>query len=168
MRRVALIIGVGALAALAIVIGACSNPKSETAPTTAAETHTITGTFKLQGSALADTEAADPNTPNENFTTDKDLGLSGNGCQGTNGHDDVAAGLQVNVANESGTTIATGSLEQGEVVKDQFWNNCVFPFTVSNVPTAKFYRIEAGRRGQVSYSYEQMQANSWRVSLSLG
>jgi hypothetical protein len=64
--------------------------------------------------------------------------------------------------------IANGSLDKGEVVKTKFWNNCEFPFTVSNVPTAKFYRVEVGRRGQVSYSYDQMRANGWKVSLSLG
>jgi hypothetical protein len=162
MRRI-LIAG-----ALALMLAACAgNTKSGTTPTTA-ETHTITGTFALQGSALADTEAEDSSTPNENFSTDKDPGLAGNGCQGTNGYDDVAGGLQVVVSDESGTVIANGSLDQGEVVKAEFWNNCEFPFIVSNVPTAKFYRIQFGGRGQVSYSYDQMRANGWKVRLSLG
>jgi hypothetical protein len=153
---------------LLLVLAACAgNAKSGTTPTTT-ETHTITGTFTLQGSALADTEVEDSDTPNENFSTDKDLGLAGSGCQGTNGYDDIAAGLQVIVSDESGTVIANGSLDQGQVVKAKFWNSCEFPFTVSNVPTAKFYRVEVGGRGQVSYSYDQMGANGWNVKLSLG
>jgi hypothetical protein len=162
MRRI-LIAG-----ALAVVLAACAgNAKSGTTPTTA-ETNTINGTFALQGSALTGTEVEDSDTPNENFSTDKELGLAGNGCQGTNGYDDIAVGLQVIVSDGSGTVIANSSLEQGQVVKDKFWNNCEFPFTVSNVPTAKFYKVQVGGRGQVSYSYDQMQANGWKVRLSLG
>jgi hypothetical protein len=158
-----------ALSVLVLALAACGGHKASRAatPTTVA-THMITGVFSLHGSAAADTEIEDQTAPNENFTTDKDLGLDGNGCLGRGGYSDVAAGLQVNVSDESGAIIATGALEQGEVVPDQFWNNCNFPFTVSSVPTAKFYRVEVGHRGQVTYSYDQMQAAGWRVALSLG
>jgi predicted small secreted protein len=162
MRRIAVV------AALSLALAACGGTTAGQGAGSPPSTHTITGTVSLQGSALAGTEAEDKTTPNENFTTDKDLGLSGNGCLGTGGYDDLQAGLQVTVSNESGTTIGTGTLDSGEVVRGQFWNTCVFPFTVANVPTAKFYRIEAGHRGQVSYSYDQMQASHWSVKLSLG
>jgi hypothetical protein len=36
------------------------------------------------------------------------------------------------------------------------------------VPVAKFYKVEVGRRGTISYSYEELKNNYWTVELTLG
>jgi len=138
------------IAALALTVGACSShPKSATATTR--ETHTITGTFTLGGSF-------DPDNPN--FDTVEGTPY----CWGTGGYDDISSGLQVNVSNESGTVIANGSLEDGKIHGD----DCEFRFVVNNVPVAKFYKIQVGHRGELSYSYAEMQAAGWTVGFTLG
>ena len=134
--------------ALALVCGACaSNTSKHTATSTTKETHAITGSFLLEG------------TEGEDFY---DLGNLG--CAGSDGYDDVETGLQVKVSNEAGTVIGNGSLDLGEVTDD----GCKFSFIVNNIPVAKFYKIEVGRRGELNYSYDEMKAAGWNVELSLG
>jgi hypothetical protein len=45
---------------------------------------------------------------------------------------------------------------------------CQFWFKVDNVPPATFYRVEVGRRGEISYSLGQLKQASWSVELPLG
>lgn len=87
-------------------------------------------------------------------------------CSGTGGYDDLRGGQQVVVADNSGATLATSNLEPG--VFDGL--QCVFDFTVDDVPTATFYRITLGRstRGEMQYSYDELAADSWSVHLTIG
>jgi hypothetical protein len=82
----------------------------------------------------------------------------------TTGYDDIRSGAPVTVSNENGTTIAVGTLGPGRVSKSL---RCVFIFSVS-VPKAKFYRFEVSHRGQVQKSFDEMKADGWIVSLTLG
>jgi hypothetical protein len=117
-----------------------------TPTTTTQERHVITGTFLLSG------------TEGDDFFAD------GGGCQGTSGYDDVEPGLQVTVSDQSGTVIGTGALDSGQVLEA----GCVFRFEVNNIPVASFYKVAVGRRGEISYSLDQMKQASWSVELSLG
>ena len=117
-----------------------------TPTTTTQERHVITGTFLLSG------------TEGEDFFSD------GGGCQGTSGYDDVEPGLQVTISDQSGTVIGTGALDSGQVLEA----GCVFRFEVNNIPVASFYKVAVGRRGEISYSLDQMKQASWSVELSLG
>lgn len=114
--------------------------------TTTQEQHVITGTFTLSG------------TQDEDFTT------TGSGCEGMNGYDDVEPGLQVTISDQSGTVIGNGTLDSGEAQE----GGCVFRFQVNKIPVANFYKVAVGRRGEISYSLEQMKQASWSVELSLG
>jgi hypothetical protein len=114
--------------------------------TTTQEPHVITGTFALSG------------TQDEDYTT------TDGGCAGMNGYDDVQAGLQVTVSDQSGTVIGNGALDSGEAQE----GGCVFRFEVNNIPVASFYKVAVGRRGEISYSLDQMKQASWSVDLSLG
>lgn len=140
-----------ALALLMLTLAACGGSSEPKAP----PTHTITGTFTL----LGQNEDAITNE----YIEGEFISVDG-GCAGTGGYDDIEAGLQVTVSNESGTVIGTGALGQGTEVDA----GCEFPFKVENVPVAKFYKVEVGRRGTVSYSHADMEAASWKVELSLG
>jgi hypothetical protein len=64
--------------------------------------------------------------------------------------------LWCQVLDETGTVLGTGYLEEGEVASD----GCRFRFTVDRVPVAKFYKVEVGRRGTISYSYEELNATT--------
>ena len=94
----------------------------------------------------------------------EDFFADGGGCQGTSGYDDVEPGLQVTVSDQSGTVIGNGALDTGEAQE----GGCVFRFEVNNIPVASFYKVAVGRRGEISYSLDQMKQASWSVELSLG
>jgi hypothetical protein len=135
-----LVLGLGVYAATSSV------GDKATPTTTTQERHVITGTFLLSGSE------------GEDFFAD------GSGCQGTSGYDDVEPGLQVTISDQSGTVIGNGALDSGEVQEA----GCMFRFEVNNIPVASFYKVAVGRRGEISYSIDQMKQMSWSVELSLG
>jgi hypothetical protein len=60
--------------------------------------------------------------------------------------------------------IGTGALDSGQVLEA----GCVFRFEVNSIPVANFYKVAVGRRGEISYSLDQMKQMSWSVELSLG
>jgi hypothetical protein len=86
---------------------------------------------------------------------DKDVGSD---CQGSAGYNDIGPGASVTVRNESGETIGTANLSNGDYVSGV---GCDYTFTVEDVPDAKFYRIEVSHRGEVEYSFRQMEATDW-------
>jgi hypothetical protein len=134
-----------------LALAACGGSSEPKAPTA----HTITGTFTLLGQ--------NEDSVSSDYVEGEFISVDG-GCAGTGRYDDIEAGLQVTVSNETGTVIGTGALGQGTEVDA----GCEFPFTVGNVPVAKFYKVEVGRRGTVNYSYADMEAASWKAELSLG
>lgn len=148
-ERPEILIPLGLVVFLALGFGvyAVTNSVGQKAtPTTMTqEQHVVTGTFLLSG------------TEGEDFFAD------GGGCQGTSGYDDVEPGLQVTISDQSGTVIGNGALDSGEVQEA----GCVFRFQV-NIPVASFYKVAVGRRGEISYSLDQMKQASWSVELSLG
>jgi hypothetical protein len=89
----------------------------------------------------------------------------GSDCQGSGGYSDIGPGTSVTVRNETGDTIGTGDLGEGDFAEGF---GCDYPFTVEDVPNAKFYRVEVSHRGEVEYSHAEMEANDWEVSVSLG
>lgn len=132
---------------LALALAACGGSGSK-APTT----KTINGTFTLARGL--DTGEYD----SDNFVE------YGGGCGGTGGYEDIDSGLQVRVSNEAGTVIGTGALGSSAVTP----NGCTFTFSVPNLPVAKFYKVEVGNRGELSYSYEEMEAAGWKAEFTLG
>lgn len=106
------------------------------------------------------------NTIDGTFTLADSSGFSntGTGCVGDGGYSDIRPGTAVTVRDGSGTILGTSSLGPGEELV--VW--CQFEFTVAGIPKADFYEIEVGRRGSLSYSYDEMARNDWNVSFSLG
>ncbi len=102
------------------------------------------------------------------LTSSSGISRSGGNCSGTGGYDDLTAGAAVTVKNESGTVIATGSLERGASDATYPTVVCHFSFTISNLPDAKFYSVEVTHRGALTYSQDQLNSNGWKVEASIG
>jgi len=102
------------------------------------------------------------------LTTGDGLTRSGNACSGSGGYADLTAGAPVTIKNESGAIIATGTLDAG--VSDSIYPTvvCHFTYTISNIPTAKFYMVEVSHRGALTYSQEQLDANGWKSDVTIG
>ncbi len=91
-------------------------------------------------------------------------------CEGREGYDDISVGAPVTVTNESGTTIATARLSQGEIVDTYRASviTCEWSFAIEDVPDAEFYDIEVSHRGTLTYSREEMEKMEWEVAFELG
>jgi len=90
-------------------------------------------------------------------------------CFAYGGYDDVRPGLQVVVADETGTTLAVGALEGGEVEgvlgSSLRQRRCRFPFFVNVDQPAKFYRLTIGTRGEHVLTPKEARE---RIELTLG
>lgn len=106
--------------------------------------NTITGTFTL---------------------TDPEVDYSSSSCSGTGGFSDISAGTGVVVKNEDGATIATADLAYDPDGSSA--SRCHYTFTVE-VPAAEFYAVSVGRRGELTYSKAEMEAQGWQVGFTLG
>lgn len=124
-----------------------------------AEEPTLTGTVTIAGSATG------------NYEGD---------CQGSGGYSDLRPGTTVVVKDGSGTTLATGNVLGGQVDEDRSkkmpmpalenpWTRivCVLSFAVPGIPEADFYEVEVGRRGGLTYSFDEIEAQDWKVELVL-
>lgn len=109
-------------------------------------------------------------------------------CRGTGGYSDVGPGMNVTVRNGSGEVIASGNTESldaeeyfgteeeegGESTSPQERAETMFEVlgcTVvfeTKVPKEDFYVIAVGRRGELSFSRQELEELNWNVSLTLG
>lgn len=100
---------------------------------------------------------------------DSDIEGTDNNCYGTGGYTDIKEAMAVTIRDGKGNILATGATESGKRPTGEYSNVlCNFSFEVGNVPKVDFYSIEVGRRGQLNFSYEEMQKKNWEVLLSLG
>ncbi|MBE9216805.1 PASTA domain-containing protein [Plectonema cf. radiosum LEGE 06105] len=90
-------------------------------------------------------------------------------CYGSGGYSDIKGGMSVTVRDGKGNILATGNTESGVRPPGEYSNiQCTFSFNVNNIPKTEFYSVEVGRRGQMNYSYEEMNKQKWELVLSLG
>lgn len=91
--------------------------------------------------------------------------VSGTGCMGEGGYDDIAEGTSVTVYDEAGTVLATGALSDSQL--DTVSSDCVFTLQVSDVPDDRpMYQLEVSHRGKVAVDADSAKVGA--VSLSLG
>jgi hypothetical protein len=90
----------------------------------------------------------------------------GSDCSGGDGgYSDIAPGMPVTVADEKGTILASTTIpETGE----DLGFGCIWTLRVAVPDDAAQYSIEGGRRGAVTYSHQELQAQHWQVSLGIG
>ncbi len=86
------------------------------------------------------------------------------GADVASGFADVGPAAGVTVRDESGDIIATGTVAEGE----RTIQGCVLPLRVDDVPEAKFYEVEVGRRGGVRSSRADLEADGFEVHLTIG
>jgi hypothetical protein len=85
-------------------------------------------------------------------------------CYGQNGYNDIGPGSQITVRDSRGEIIALTNLEMGGESSDFA---CGYVFVV-DVPESRFYTFSLGRRGDISYSFEDLEDAGWRVDLYIG
>ncbi|OBB04491.1 hypothetical protein A5664_07300 [Mycolicibacterium fortuitum] len=104
----------------------------------------VTGTFVLTDNSGAEGIVSD-----------------GTKCQGANGYADVNAGTPVTVKNGKGEVLAATTLGPGKSGNA----NCTFTFTVALTEGQDRYVLSVGRRGEFSYSFEQLVAKGILMQL---
>jgi hypothetical protein len=108
------------------------------------ETATVSGIFILKDSAGMEGVASD-----------------GTSCEGADGYSDVSHGTVVTVENGKGEILATTSLGQGEGNTTE----CRFAFSFPATEGQERYVVSVGRRGEFSYTFEQLRARGVQVRL---
>ncbi|MBN3993822.1 MAG: hypothetical protein HWQ36_25905 [Nostoc sp. NMS2] len=88
-------------------------------------------------------------------------------CYGGRGYDDVTEGMSVIVKNEEGKIIAIGKTEAGIRPETDSSVRCIFDFKIDNVPKSSFYTIGIGRRGEMTFSYQEMEQRKWQITAVL-
>ncbi|MCW6037142.1 hypothetical protein K4A83_12805 [Spirulina subsalsa FACHB-351] len=96
---------------------------------------------------------------------DSDIKGADDSCYGTGGYRDIQANMPVTIKDGQGNILATGKTGSG---KKDSRVVCVFDFEINDIPKVDFYSIEVGRRGQLNYSFQELEEKEWTVSLSLG
>jgi hypothetical protein len=135
-----LLIALGAAAVIALGGGAFAILRSKTA-----SSHDISGSFTLFDSDMT--------------------GDDGDLCEGEGGYGDLGSGTPVRVTDAEGKLIGATTLGFGHTTAR---GACEFEFTIPDVEETEFYRFEVGRRGEISYSKDELADVGWAVFLSVG
>jgi hypothetical protein len=132
-------------AAICLLLVACGPSESTPTPSppSTAPAYTMIGTFTLG--------------PSSSFIGGTDF------CRGTGAYDDIKAGAEVTVKDESGKIIGTSQLTDQPIRVPE--DKCVLDFKVTSLPVADSYSIAVGRRGAITYSHADMQKAKWVVDL---
>lgn len=115
-----------------------------------------------------------------------------NDCEGQGGYSDISDGINVSIEDQDGRRIGASSLQNiAESDLDRFVETqddfgesteevlgllkqlegvvCVFTFQADSVEDAEIYVLKVGsRRGELSYTKEQMEEQDWFINVSLG
>lgn len=97
--------------------------------------------------------------------TDPEVAWTPTTCEGTGGYSDIRAGTDVVVKNGTGTIIGTAALVADP--ERSGTTRCTYTFAVP-VKDAEFYAVSVGRRGELTYSKAEMEAQAWTVGFTLG
>jgi Protein of unknown function (DUF732) len=89
------------------------------------------------------------------------IASDGTKCQGTHGYSDIGSGTQVIVKNGKGEILAATTLGEGH--GDDV--NCRFSFSFPITEGQDRYVVSVGRRGEFSYSFEQLRRGGVEIHL---
>jgi len=125
---------------------------SSSAPSTSPQTTT---TIKGYISVLID-----PRRASDLLDDDDEATIGELPCSPKAGYDDIRAGAQVTVTDESGTVLGLGSLTESGLWAEEpdtllILSDCRFDFEVAVPEGAKFFGVEVAHRGVVRYTAEQ-------------
>lgn len=120
------------------------------------------------------------------MTFDSDIVGDLGDCSGTGGYDDFGPGMDIRILNQDNKLIGSGSTrslddlavtdpEYFEQLKDEEFDPngdalimCQVAALVPVSGGAEFYRVEVGRRGETSYTRDDLEEAGWELDLSLG
>lgn len=120
-------------------------------------TSVVAQTFIVQG---AFTLTGNPGGPYQAISHG---GASATTCTGAGPYSDIGSGVEVTVTDESGAIIGNARFETGSKTDNI---TCVFAFSVE-VPQAEFYTFTVGERGELSYSFDEMEQMGWTISFGI-
>jgi Protein of unknown function (DUF732) len=89
------------------------------------------------------------------------IATAGESCQGANGYSDVGQGTPVVVRNSKGEILATATLEEGKTGDAV----CRFDFGFPVTEGQDRYVVSVGRRGEFSYSFDQLLTRGVQIHL---
>lgn len=94
----------------------------------------------------------------------RDLGDS---CTGTGGYGDISPGAGVRLSDGEGNIISNTTLSAGGITGSR---RCSLFFEFTDVPNREFYvlAIGNGRRGDLTYSRDELIERDWDVDLTIG
>ena len=125
-----------------------------------AETYKISGVFTAYG---------DSSSLGLNSELPKRLQTEDSECFGFNGYDDLHLGTSVTVSDGEGNVIGVGEVRSSEVKSEASTSrSCAFKFVVEDLPRADFYAVEVSHRGAVTFSFDELEEEGWRIQLSIG
>jgi hypothetical protein len=89
----------------------------------------------------------------------------GGPCRGLGLYGDLLGGTPVVVKDQTGSVIANGALDVGQVVAGA---TCRFALVVPALPKAELYEFDVGQRVVRTFSYDELTTRNWQVTLALG
>jgi hypothetical protein len=89
------------------------------------------------------------------------IASDGTNCHGVHGYSDIGKGTQVIVKNGKGEILTTAPLGDGHGTD----TTCAFPFSFPITEGQDRYVLSVGRRGEFSYSFEQLQQHGVEIHL---
>ena len=153
MRSILIGVGLGLLTMG--IVEAAPKPKPKPTPTPTpkveapapAKTITITGVFTLIAFPLQT--------------------YSDGACGGylDGGYKDIQEGMSVVVKDGNRNIIGMGRLGPG---KRTHKVSCEFTYQITDLPETKFYVISVGRRGEMTFSLEDLRERGFKISSTLG
>jgi hypothetical protein len=97
-------------------------------------------------------------------------GVIGDRCPYHAPYADVMYGSTMTIRNELGEILAVTELPQGQNIGSDYpgITHCRVNIPATIVRKSKFYSVSVGRRGETTYSFEQLQERQWYIGLILG
>ncbi|OBG89101.1 hypothetical protein A5698_23590 [Mycobacterium sp. E136] len=89
------------------------------------------------------------------------IASDGTACEGTSGYSDISKQTQVTVENGKNEILATTTLGDGHGDSAQ----CTFSFSFPVTEGEDRYVVSVGRRGEFSFTFQQLQAHGVQVQL---
>lgn len=81
------------------------------------------------------------------------------------GYKDIQAGMSVVVKDGNRNIIGMGRFGPGKRI-DRF--SCEFTYQITDLPETKFYIVAVGRRGEMTFSLEELRERGFKISSTLG
>jgi hypothetical protein len=97
----------------------------------------------------------------------------GGPCQGSGAYSDIRNGAQVVFKDGQGKVIGTSQLANGvagtgTVDRSGFSYPCGFRASPLKLPKEDFYTLQVSQRPPITYSFNDLQAKNWQLSVTIG